>query len=159
MNQWDKGHAEGYGAGYSQALDDIRQELITLEADTASPIPLEVYKALNRLSGQAEEYKQSIIKEPNTMTPYEVTVIYKEDTTDALDHLKKTVKELGGTIGKTWDDGRKRLAYPINGHDYGYYVALEADIDKEGVERLERRLNIAEKAQRWLIVKQDAGNR
>lgn len=60
MNQWDKGHAEGYGAGYSQALDDIREELLTLEADTASPIPLEVYKALNRLSGQAEEYKQSI---------------------------------------------------------------------------------------------------
>ena len=46
-----------------------------------------------------------------------------------------------------------------DGHEYGYYVALEADLDKEGAERLERRLNIAEKAQRWLIVKQDAGIR
>lgn len=39
----DKAYYEGWHDGYKHAIDDIRQELLTLEADTKAPVSIEIY--------------------------------------------------------------------------------------------------------------------
>ena len=53
----DKIYFEGWHDGYVHALDDVRQELLTLEADTNSPVAIEEYKILNFLKRKLERGK------------------------------------------------------------------------------------------------------
>lgn len=53
----DKVYYEGWQDGYKHAIDDIRQELLTLEADTNSPVAIEEYKILNFLKQKLERDK------------------------------------------------------------------------------------------------------
>lgn len=41
--------------GYMHAIDDIRQELLTLEADTKAPVSIEIYEILNCMKAKLEE--------------------------------------------------------------------------------------------------------
>lgn len=50
----DKEYFRGWEDGYKHAVETIRQELLTLEADTQTPVSIEVYKILNR---QKEEFE------------------------------------------------------------------------------------------------------
>ena len=43
----DKAYYEGWHDGYIHAIEDIRQELLTLEADTKAPVSIEIYEILN----------------------------------------------------------------------------------------------------------------
>lgn len=48
MNEYtDKAYHEGWQDGYKHAIEDIRQELLTLEADTKAPVSIEIYEILN----------------------------------------------------------------------------------------------------------------
>lgn len=50
MNEYtDKAYYEGWQDGYKHAIEDIRQELLTLEADTKAPVSLEIYEILNHI--------------------------------------------------------------------------------------------------------------
>lgn len=51
----DKVYFEGYFDGYKRAIEDIRQECLTLEADMNAPICEGVYEILNDLKKKAEE--------------------------------------------------------------------------------------------------------
>lgn len=51
----DKVYFEGWNDGYKHAIDDIRQELLTLEADTKAPVSIEIYEILNFMNSKAEE--------------------------------------------------------------------------------------------------------
>ena len=42
-----KAYYEGWHDGYKHAIDDMRQELLTLEADTKAPVSIEIYEILN----------------------------------------------------------------------------------------------------------------
>ena len=53
----DKAYYEGYFDGYKRAIDDLRQELLTLEADTETYVSLEVYETLNSMKRKLEETK------------------------------------------------------------------------------------------------------
>lgn len=53
----DKAYFEGWHDGYKHAIDDIRQELLTLEADRQAPVPLEIYETLNSMKRKTEETK------------------------------------------------------------------------------------------------------
>lgn len=46
----DKVYFEGWNDGYKHAIDDIRQELLTLEADTKAPVSIEIYEILNYMT-------------------------------------------------------------------------------------------------------------
>lgn len=50
----DKVYLEGWHDGYKHAIDDMRQELLTLEADTNTPLGLEVYEILNYMKRKTE---------------------------------------------------------------------------------------------------------
>lgn len=51
----DKAYFEGWSDGYKHAIEDVRQELLTLEADTKAPVSIEIYEILNYLKNKAEE--------------------------------------------------------------------------------------------------------
>lgn len=51
----DKAYYEGWRDGYKHAIEDIRQELLTLEADTQTPVGIEIYKILNYMKTKLEE--------------------------------------------------------------------------------------------------------
>ena len=53
----DKAYYEGWHDGYKHAIDDIRQELLTLEADTKAPVSIEIYEILNHMKAKLEETK------------------------------------------------------------------------------------------------------
>ncbi len=50
----DKAYYEGWHDGYKHAIDDIRQELLTLEQDTKTPVSIEIYKILNSMKTKGE---------------------------------------------------------------------------------------------------------
>lgn len=51
----DKAYYEGWHDGYKHAIEDIRQELLTLEADTETYVSLEIYETLNHMKTKLEE--------------------------------------------------------------------------------------------------------
>lgn len=53
----DKVYYEGWHDGYKHAIDDMRQELLTLEADTETYVSLEIYETLNHMKTKLEETK------------------------------------------------------------------------------------------------------
>lgn len=50
----DKVYYDGWHDGYKHAIEDIRQELLTLEADTKAPVSIEIYETLNHMKRSAE---------------------------------------------------------------------------------------------------------
>lgn len=50
----DKVYYKGWHDGYKHAIDDIRQELLTLEADTKAPVSIEIYEILNFMKRRIE---------------------------------------------------------------------------------------------------------
>lgn len=50
----DKVYYEGWQDGYKHAIDDIRQKLLTLEADTKAPVSIEIYEVLNYMKRRTE---------------------------------------------------------------------------------------------------------
>ena len=50
----DKAYYEGWQDGYKHAIEDIRQELLTLEADTKAPVSIEIHEILNFMKRRTE---------------------------------------------------------------------------------------------------------
>ena len=50
----DKAYYDGWHDGYKHAIEDIRQELLTLEADTETYVSLEIYETLNLMKRRTE---------------------------------------------------------------------------------------------------------
>jgi small subunit ribosomal protein S6 len=91
---------------------------------------------------------------------YEVVFITAPNTTeDELTklntQLEKVVTDLGGTITKTDNWGRKKLAYKIGKHDEGIYVVLYIEGSGKEIAEVERRLRVNDAVIRHLTVRTD----
>lgn len=51
----DKAYYEGWHDGYKHAIDDMRQELLTLDKETETYVSIEIYETLNRMKKEAEK--------------------------------------------------------------------------------------------------------
>ena len=51
----DKAYFEGWSDGYKHAIEDMRQELLVLEADTNTPVGGMIYEILNDMKRKLEE--------------------------------------------------------------------------------------------------------
>lgn len=51
----DRVYFEGWHDGYKHAIDDIREELLTLDKETETYVSLEIYETLNRMKKEAEK--------------------------------------------------------------------------------------------------------
>ena len=90
---------------------------------------------------------------------HELTIIAPEELT-VLDkiELEKLIKRYA-RLRKRVVDGRKRLAYPIQGREWGLYLFYELEIDRDKVSKLSGELNINDKVVRYLLVRADTRGR
>lgn len=93
------------------------------------------------------------------MSNYEVMFIIEaaleEDKKEAAIEMVKEIISAGGEVGKVNVWGNRKLAYPINKKNEGYYTVIEfaanADLPKE----LDRRLKISDAIIRHIIINKD----
>ncbi len=93
------------------------------------------------------------------MKNYELTVVFHPDLEmnldPALDKVRKTVESAGGKITKEENDGKKRLAYSINGQDFAVYYYLDLSLPADAPLKISSTLNITEEILRYLLVRVD----
>ena len=81
--------------------------------------------------------------------------ITEEGVTELHERIAEIVGQLDGTIDKTDNWGRRRLAYEINRHREGTYVIETVTGPGTLVTELDRRLRVMEQLLRHLIVRVD----
>ena len=81
--------------------------------------------------------------------------ITDEGVTELHERIAEIVGQLGGSIDKTDNWGRRRLAYEINRHREGSYVIELITGPGTLVTELERRLRVMEQLLRYLVVRVD----
>ena len=88
---------------------------------------------------------------------YEAVVIFSvkngEDNIPALVEKFKTLIEANGTLDSVDEWGKRKLAYPINYENEGYYVLYSFESEPEFPAEFERVINITDDAVRTMIVK------
>ena len=81
--------------------------------------------------------------------------ITEEGVTELHERIAEIVGQLGGSIDKTDNWGRRRLAYEINRHREGTYVIELVTGPGTLVTELDRRLRVMEQLLRHLVVRVD----
>ena len=90
------------------------------------------------------------------MKPYELLLIitpdHDENEAEALTDQVKDIVESGGAILKVDPWGKKRLAYPIQKRNEGYYVLYIFESAPSFVAQLNQSLHVIESILRYMIV-------
>ncbi|MBI4548554.1 MAG: 30S ribosomal protein S6 [Ignavibacteriae bacterium] len=91
---------------------------------------------------------------------YEITFIVNASLEDPqvdayIARLQEFILRNGGEIKATNKWGRKRLAYPIQKKNNGYYVNIEFDAPTSSIAQLERTLLLDENILRFLTLQVD----
>ena len=94
------------------------------------------------------------------MRTYEVVYIAAPSTSDddlakLNAQLEKVISDLGGTLTKTDNWGRKKLAYKIGKYDEGVYVVLYIEGSGKEIAEVERRLRVSDAIIRHMSVRTD----
>lgn len=93
------------------------------------------------------------------MNTYEVAVLYHPDLEidleKATNKVEKIITDNEGTIAKTDNWGKRKLAYPIKKQDFAIYVFYMVDMPAENVQKVEQVFNITDEIVRFLITKPD----
>lgn len=88
---------------------------------------------------------------------YEAVVIFSlkngEDKIAGLVEKFKALIEANGTLDSVDEWGKRRLAYPINYENEGYYVLYTFESEPEFPAEFERVINITDDAVRTMVVK------
>ena len=79
----------------------------------------------------------------------------EEDVKKVIDSVVEIVKKAGGNIENVDEWGRRRLAYPIHGHNEGIYTFINADVGGTVFSDIERRLKLSEKVMRFIVYRLD----
>ena len=91
------------------------------------------------------------------MTNYEALyIISVEDESiipDTVEKFKSLVQTNGGEVAGVDEWGRKKLAYPIDYKEDGYYVLMTFSSAPEFPKELERNFKIADNIIRYLVTK------
>lgn len=92
------------------------------------------------------------------MNNYEVLYILNSDQDDELiaaqaDKFANLVTANGGEVVKLDKWGRRRLAYPINHKNDGYYVLMNIKSGPELPLELERNFKISDEVVRYIVIR------
>jgi small subunit ribosomal protein S6 len=71
----------------------------------------------------------------------------------ALDKIQKGITERGGEILKLHDQGRRRLAYEIDGHREGYYFLIYFNVVTEAIAELWQEYHLHEDLIRFITLR------
>lgn len=88
-------------------------------------------------------------------TVFIVDVNLGEENIAAMVEKFKTLIEANGTVTNVNEWGKRRLAYPINDMNEGYYTLIEFESKHEFPRELDRIYNITDGVMRSLIVAQE----
>lgn len=89
-------------------------------------------------------------------TMYIIDPTLEEDAVKALiERFSNLIENQGGQIEKIDEWGKRRLAYPIEDHNEGYYVLVNFSAESDLPEELERVYKITDEILRYLIIKDD----
>lgn len=93
------------------------------------------------------------------MKTYELTVVIHPDlemnTSPATNKVEKLISDNGGRIIKENNEGKKHLAYPIGGNEFGVYYYYEAELPSDAPQKISNVLNITDEIIRYLLVAAD----
>ena len=99
------------------------------------------------------------LNERTNVEQYELAVLYHPDLEIDLDKatakVERQVAASAGTIAKTDNWGKRKMAYKIKGQDYAVYVIYTLEMPTAGVKKLNDSLNITDEVIRFLITKPD----
>ena len=94
------------------------------------------------------------------MTNYEVMFIIdptlEDEAKEATVETVKGIIEADGAVDKVDVWGMRKLAYPIQKKNEGYYVVIEFKANPTLPKELDRRMRIADAVIRHLIINKDA---
>jgi small subunit ribosomal protein S6 len=107
-----------------------------------------------KLESQKEEIKLAINR------TYEVMYIGAPETADddivkLNEGIEQMITREGGTIVRTENMGRRRLAYPIKKKTEGHYVLFEIEDSGQSIAELERRMRVNDVVIRYITVRVD----
>ena len=94
-----------------------------------------------------------MVKTNKYETIFIVDVTKGEEQVAALVEKFKSLISANGEISKVDDWGKRRLAYPINYENEGYYVLYTFEAEPEFPAEFERVINITDNAVRTMVVK------
>lgn len=91
---------------------------------------------------------------------YEVMYIGTPETADEdivtlNESIEQMITKEGGTIVRTDNLGRRRLAYPIRKKTEGHYVLFEIEDSGQTIAELERRMRVNDTIMRYITVRVD----
>jgi len=94
----------------------------------------------------------------NNMNCYETLFVVKptltdEETASQIAKIKDIVAQNGGELLATDDMGMRKLAYPVEKNDRGYYTVLFYKAEGTLINELERNLKMSEDVIKFLTVK------
>lgn len=94
------------------------------------------------------------------MKEYELTVLFHPDLEmnlgPALDKVKKLIESSKGKITKEEVDGKKHLAYSIDGQNFAIYHYFTVELPAEAPNKISSTLNITDEVLRYLLVRADS---
>lgn len=98
-------------------------------------------------------------EEVKDMTNYELMFIIdaalEDDKKAATIETVKGIIEADGTVGEVDEWGLRKLAYPIQKKNEGYYVVVTFQANPELPKELDRRLKISDAVIRHMIINKD----
>lgn len=90
------------------------------------------------------------------MRHYEIATVLHPDLEIDLDNATKKIESIitgaGGTIDRKDSWGKRKLAYRINGQDWGIFVFYQVSLEPKQVTSIEASLKIADEVMRHLVV-------
>ena len=93
------------------------------------------------------------------MNKYELLFIIDNSAADEakeaiIAKMSQLVTDNGGSVEKVDKWGAKKLAYPINFKEDGYYVLMNFECEPALVAEMERQLRINDQVMRHMVVKE-----
>lgn len=73
-----------------------------------------------------------------------------------LDKILNGISQHGGEVVKIHDQGRKRLAYDIDGHREGYYYLIYFNVKPEAISEMWHEYHLTEELVRFITLRAEA---
>ena len=91
------------------------------------------------------------------MRDYELMYIVRPNVADeelvaANDKVEAMINNLGGSVSEKNPWGKRRLAYPIDKYEDGYYIVSKIKLDTARTRDLEEQLRISDDVIRHILV-------
>ncbi len=96
-------------------------------------------------------------EEDKPMKEFELTLLMNAgcDVHVEVDEIEKFIVSVGGRVKERRDDGVKTLAYEINGNKRANYYYLTVELPEGTPAKISSKLNLNDKALRYLLIRKD----